>query len=106
MQITYLSDVLYSTNFIYSLLFLTLVIWVVLKYVFHHDNVGHALVFAIMAMIFLPFVVMSTQFGNAFVTVLILGALAISQAYKWPLSTSVVITLIALILGAMILPSF
>ncbi|MEK6954360.1 MAG: hypothetical protein AABX01_05100 [Candidatus Micrarchaeota archaeon] len=105
MQITYLSDMLYSTDFIYAIIFLTFVIWLVMKFLFNYDDFSKSLIFAIIAIVFLPFVVAATQAGSAFVIALLLGGLAVSTAYKWPLSTSILVVLIAFIAGLMVLPA-
>ncbi|MFH0970957.1 MAG: hypothetical protein V1835_00155 [Candidatus Micrarchaeota archaeon] len=105
MQITYLSDMMYSTDFVYALIFLTFLIWLVLKMMMNHDNMGHALVFALLAMVFLPFIFTAAQIGPAFIILALIGGLVVSQTYKWPISTSIVATLIALMAGALLLPS-
>jgi hypothetical protein len=106
MQITYLSDMLYSTDFVYALIFLTLAIWLIMKYMLNYDNASHALIFAVLAVVFLPFVVNATQVGSAFIITLLLGGLAISQTFKWPISTSILAVFIAMIAGAVLLPTF
>ncbi|MFH1443166.1 MAG: hypothetical protein ABIG96_03985 [Candidatus Micrarchaeota archaeon] len=106
MAIYYLSDLVMGTDFLYSVIFLTFVIWMVLKYFFHFDSAMHALILAVMAIIFLPFIVYATQIGPAFVIILLIGSLALSQTYRWPLSTSMMIMVVALLAGAMLLPAY
>ena len=45
------------------------------------------------------------QVGSAFIIVLLLGGFAISTAYKWPLSTSIIAILVAMIAGMVVLPA-
>src|SRR3989338_7066468 len=105
MQITYLSYMIGTTDFVYALIFLTFVIWMILKLLFNYDNFSKSLLFAIFAMVFLPFVISAMQVGSAFIIVLLLGGFAISTAYKWPLSTSIIAILVAMIAGMVVLPA-
>ncbi|MFH1750533.1 MAG: hypothetical protein ABH863_02550 [Candidatus Micrarchaeota archaeon] len=105
MQITYLSDMIGTTDFVYSLIFLTFVIWLLMKLLFNYDNFAKSLMFAILAMVFLPFVAAATQVGTTFAIMLLLGGLAVSTAYKWPLSTSLLAVLVAMIAGLVVLPA-
>lgn len=105
MQISYLSDMVYSTDFVYILVILTFVIWAVMKMLFNYDSFAKSLMFAIMALIFLPFIASASQFGSALIMVLIIGGLAISQSFKWPLVTSIMALLIAILAGMAVLPA-
>ncbi len=105
MQVTYLGDMVYSSDFLFALLILTIAIWLVLKFLFNFDSMNHALVFAILAMVMLPFIFTATQIWTSFFVVLILGGLAISQAYKWPIGTSILMCFIALIAASILLPA-
>ncbi|MEK6843398.1 MAG: hypothetical protein AABY04_02830 [Candidatus Micrarchaeota archaeon] len=104
MEISFLSDIAFGWNFIFALLFLTLIIWLAFKVLFGFDSFSHSLLFAILAWLFLPFIVSATQIGSAFFFAVLLGGVAISQTYKWGIGQGMLAALIAMLIGMAVIP--
>lgn len=105
MQVTYLGDMFFGTDFIYALAALTIMIWLLMKSLFNYDNMGHAAMFAVLALILLPYIFAATAFLPAFVIILLLGGIAVSQTLRWPMTTSIMVVFLALLAGAILLPA-
>ncbi|MBI5225245.1 hypothetical protein HY989_05220 [Candidatus Micrarchaeota archaeon] len=105
MEITYLSDIAFGWNFIFALLFLTLIIWLAFKALFGFDSFSHSLLFAVLAWLFLPFIVSATQIGSAFFISVLLGGIAISQTYRWGILQGMLAALVAIMVGLAVIPA-
>lgn len=101
----YLFDGIWSTQFIYSLFIMSIVVWLLLKFVFGVENFWNALVLGFLAMIFLPFIVAASQTVTAFIVLVVLGALVVQRLYLGASFTGgIVAMLIILLVGSMLLP--
>lgn len=102
----YMFDGIWSTDFLYSLFIMGVVIWAILKLAFGVESFWNALILAFLAMIFLPFILSASQTMVAFLILVGLGALVIQWLYSGASFTAgVVVMLVVLLVGSMVLPA-
>ncbi len=98
-------DAIYSTGFLYSLLFVAVVIWAVLRSMFGVQNFWNALALAFVGMMFLPLILGAAQTMVAAALLVAVGALFIQRLY-WGASfgAAVVAMVVVLIVSSVMVP--
>ncbi len=103
----YMFDVIYSTDFLYSLLFMAVIIWLVLRSMFGAQSFWNALALAFVGMMFLPLILGAAQTMMAAVLLVAVGALLIQRLYCGAsLTAAVAAMVVVLIVSSIMLPAF
>ncbi|MBU1197356.1 hypothetical protein KJ765_02470 [Candidatus Micrarchaeota archaeon] len=92
----------FDAQFVYALVFIAVILWMMLRFFLGIDGFGNALIATLIGFVLLPNLL---QQGLAtFLVLIAIGGLAIQQIYRTGFTDSVVITLIAMVLGSYLLP--
>ncbi len=92
----------FDAQFAYALVFVAVLLWMLLRLILGIDGFGNALIATLIGFILLP-----NMLSNGITTFLVLigiGGLAIQQVYKTSFADSVVVTLVAMVLGSYLYP--
>ncbi|MFH1443167.1 MAG: hypothetical protein ABIG96_03990 [Candidatus Micrarchaeota archaeon] len=106
MDLSYVAQAVLTPEFLYPYAFLTLMIWFFMRVLFNYDDLGQAMVLALVAMLFLPAILASMQVGSAFLLLILVGSMVLSYTYQWDLGATILIFLISLYAASVIMPVF
>jgi hypothetical protein len=106
MDVGFLSNVLMNESFLFTLIALAIVIWIVMRLAFGIDSIGESVIIAFLAILFLPSMLLGLASGSAFLLLLLLGAVMLSNYYCFSLATSVIVIIFVLFSALMIMPVF
>ncbi|MEK6954361.1 MAG: hypothetical protein AABX01_05105 [Candidatus Micrarchaeota archaeon] len=102
----YLGNTVLNSEFIFALALLTGILWAIMREWLGNDSFWSALGLSFLAIIFLPVMLSAMASGSLFFLLLILGGLMLCDIFKWSLTTSIIVAVLALVSATMILPQF
>ncbi|MFH1107260.1 MAG: hypothetical protein V1787_05175 [Candidatus Micrarchaeota archaeon] len=77
-------------------------VWLLMRLVLGHDGFGNGLMVALVALVLLPY--LAEQSAITFLVILAVGGLAVQQVYRTSFPESVLVTLVAMVVGSMLIP--
>lgn len=92
----------FDAQFAYALVFVAVVLWLVLRFLLGIDGFGNALIATLVGLVLLPSLL--SQGFVTFLMLLAIGGLTMQQVYRASFTDSVVVVLIAMVLGSYLYP--
>ncbi len=92
----------FDANFVYTLVIVSVFIWLLMKFFLGLEGFGNAIIVTIVGFVLLPNIL--SQGIASFLIIIAIGGLAVQQVYRTSFTDSVVVTLIAMVIGSYLLP--
>ena len=94
----------FEASFVYTLIIISVFVWLLMKFFLGLEGFGNAIIVTIIGFALLPNI-LSQGIAN-FLIITAIGGLAVQQVYRTSFTDSVVVTLIAMVVGSYLLSSF
>lgn len=92
----------FDANFVYTLIIISVFVWLLMKFFLGFEGFGNAIMVTLIGFVLLPNIL--SQGLASFLIIIAIGGLAVQQIYRASFTDSVVVTLIAMVLGIYLMP--